>query len=150
RAKDMRTDANDLPGVGNPALELLLNHTPTLTDEWWNRGRKARSLRVHRRTTRLHTICALMRSRFSTSVARALPTRRADPKSLATDEGGGGLRGLLDSTLRHTNPARKQDLVERRSGSRVRTRRGLRRGHSTEARHRRSRARRPRKPRVQP
>jgi hypothetical protein len=29
----MRTDANDLSGVRDPAIQLLLAHTATLTDE---------------------------------------------------------------------------------------------------------------------
>jgi hypothetical protein len=30
----MRTDADDLTRVRDPANELLLSHTATLTDEW--------------------------------------------------------------------------------------------------------------------
>ena len=30
----MRTDADDLARVRDPAVELLLSHTATLTDEW--------------------------------------------------------------------------------------------------------------------
>ena len=34
----MRTDADDPARVRDPAIELLLSHTATLTDEWCPRG----------------------------------------------------------------------------------------------------------------
>ena len=34
----MRTDADDLARVRDPAIELLLTHTSTLTDEWCEHG----------------------------------------------------------------------------------------------------------------
>ena len=36
----MRTDADDLACVRDPAIELLLSHTVTLTDEWCGRPRR--------------------------------------------------------------------------------------------------------------
>jgi len=39
RAKDMRTDAHHPACVRDPAIELLLSHTATLTDEWCSRPR---------------------------------------------------------------------------------------------------------------
>jgi hypothetical protein len=35
----MRTDADDPACVRDPAIELLLSHTATLTDEWCSRPR---------------------------------------------------------------------------------------------------------------
>ena len=40
----MRTDADDLAWVRDPALELLLSHAATLTDEWCSRRRARRQL----------------------------------------------------------------------------------------------------------
>ena len=40
----MRTDADDLARVRDPAIELLLSHTATLTDEWCSRRRARRQL----------------------------------------------------------------------------------------------------------
>jgi hypothetical protein len=46
----MRTDADDPARVRDPAIELLLSHTATLTAEWCNRGRARRQLGfAHRR-----------------------------------------------------------------------------------------------------
>src|SRR5207244_13219205 len=43
-AKNMRTDADELSRVRDPASELLLSHTATLADGWCSRrrGRRAR------------------------------------------------------------------------------------------------------------
>src|SRR6202023_3515509 len=38
----MRTDADDPACVRDPAIELLLSHTATLTDEWCSRPRPRR------------------------------------------------------------------------------------------------------------
>jgi hypothetical protein len=38
----MRTDADDPACVRDPAIELLLSHTATLTDEWCSRSRARR------------------------------------------------------------------------------------------------------------
>ena len=35
----MRTDADDPACVRDPTIELLLNHTATVTDEWCSRPR---------------------------------------------------------------------------------------------------------------
>ena len=40
----MRTDAEDQARVRDPAIELLLGHTATLTDEWCSRRRARRQL----------------------------------------------------------------------------------------------------------
>src|SRR5918994_3035596 len=40
----MRTDAYDLARVRDPAIELLLSHTATSTDEWCSRRRARRQL----------------------------------------------------------------------------------------------------------
>ena len=40
----MRTDADDQARVRGPAIELLLSHTATLTDEWCSRRRARRQL----------------------------------------------------------------------------------------------------------
>ena len=41
-AKNVRTDADDPARVRDPAVELLLSHTATLTDEWCSRRRVGR------------------------------------------------------------------------------------------------------------
>ena len=40
----MRTDADDPARVRDPAMQLLLSHTTTLTDEWCSRRRARRQL----------------------------------------------------------------------------------------------------------
>jgi hypothetical protein len=40
----MRTDADDMARVRDPAMELLLSHNATLTDEWCSRRRACRQL----------------------------------------------------------------------------------------------------------
>src|SRR2546421_12757043 len=44
-AKNMRTDADHEVRVRDPAIELLLSHTATLTDEWCSRRRARRQRR---------------------------------------------------------------------------------------------------------
>jgi len=53
----MRTDADDPARVRDPAIELLLSHTATLTDEWCSRPWPVgNGLRADSRRTELATI----------------------------------------------------------------------------------------------
>ena len=111
----MRTDAHDLACVRDPAIELLLSHAATLTDQWCSRRRARRQLQ--RTPDRRHTDVPIWRSRC------------VDRWSVRCSCSGASLIGVDEGDVVSTSSAR-----ERLRRQRMRLRDGQRIGCGTAAR----------------
>ena len=72
----MRTNANDLTRVRDPAIELLLSHTGTLTDGWCSRQRARRQLGL--RIGEIRPPAKLVRSDWTGPRRFVRPRRKPD------------------------------------------------------------------------